>query len=160
MLANALFPGSFDPVTNGHLDVIERALGVFPSLVVAIAKDTAKSCLFSGDERVELMRKSCEHFGDKISVVGFSGLLVDYMLQENLGTIVRGLRAVADYEYEVQMAQMNRHLSEKIDTLFLAAGERSSYVSSSLIKQVARLGGDVSGMVPAPVAEALKEKFS
>ncbi len=159
-----MFPGSFDPLTNGHLDVIERALGLFDVLIVAVAENTSKSCLFTVAERFELIRSGCEYLGSRIVVANFEGLLVEYMRLRGIKTIVRGLRAVNDYEYEVQMAQMNHHLGQvsgyPVDTVFLPAGDRSSYISSSIIKQVVSLGGDVEGLVPPVVVKALEKKLS
>jgi len=142
MDATAVFPGSFDPVTNGHLDIIERGLGLFPILVVAIAINPAKTPLFSVEERVVMMTQACSQFGkERIVVTHFDGLLVRFMNERGYKIIVRGLRAVQDFEHEVQMAHMNRSLEPTIDTVFLPAGERASFVSSSLIKHVGRLGG-------------------
>jgi pantetheine-phosphate adenylyltransferase len=160
----AVFPGSFDPFTNGHLDIIERALGLFDELVVAVAEHTSKNCLFNIEERKELIVEGCKYLGTRVAVLPFNGLLVDFMKNQGINTIVRGLRAVADYEYEVQMSQMNRHLGQTlkypIDTVFLPAGDRASYISSSIIKQVASLGGNVSGLVPSKVVVALATKFN
>lgn len=153
----AVFPGVFDPVTNGHLDIVQRALGLFPRVVVAAAADSGKTPRFTLDERSELLRSCCEKWGERVEVVSFSGLLVDFMNLHKYTVIVRGLRAVADYEYELQMARMNRYLSPMVDTVFLPAGDNASCISSSLIKQVSHLGGDISQFVPEVVAEALRK---
>ncbi len=161
MDATAVFPGSYDPVTNGHLDIIERGLGLFSTLVVAIAFNPAKKPLFTVAERVEMMSHACAQFGEgRIIVTHFDGLLVQFMTGRGYKIIVRGLRAVQDFEHEFQMAHMNRSLEPSIDTVFLPAGERASFVSSSLIKDVARLGGDVSAYCPKQVVDRLTVKFS
>ncbi|MCB9557241.1 MAG: pantetheine-phosphate adenylyltransferase [Deltaproteobacteria bacterium] len=155
----AVYPGSFDPVTNGHLDILKRALNVFDRVVVGVAVNISKSGLFSPDERVALLR---EAIGDdaRIEVESFTGLLVDYLKARGAKSIVRGLRAVADFEYEFQLAAMNRRLEAAIDTVFLMTDERHFYVSSSLVKEIARFGRDVGGFVPPCVARALAEKLS
>jgi pantetheine-phosphate adenylyltransferase len=155
----AVFPGSFDPFTNGHIDIVERALGVFEGIIIAIAEHTSKVALFSIKERVELVKEYAKVWEERLTVTSFSGLLVDFMKEHNIFTIVRGLRAHSDYEYEVQMAGINRLLYKEVDTLFLPAGERSSFISSSFIKQVASLNGDISTLVPTNVATALKNKY-
>ena len=158
MARTAIYPGSFDPVTNGHLDVIKRALQLVDTVVVAIVHNPNKQGCFSPDERAELLRDLLAD-EPRVEVDAFSGLLVDYVQSRGAGTIIRGLRAVADFEYEFQMALMNRRLAPDIDTIFLMTGENHMYVSSSLIKEIARLGGDVSEFVPEPVREALKKKL-
>ena len=154
----ALYPGSFDPFTNGHGDILERARRLADRVVVAILENDAKTPLFSVAERVEMIREILG--GDPaVSVRSFSGLLVDFAREVDATLIVRGLRAVSDYEYELQMALMNRRLAPSIETVFLMAKEEYSYVSSRMVKDVARLGADVSGLVPEPVRRRLKGKF-
>ena len=158
MTLTALSPGTFDPVTNGHLSIARRATGLFDRVVVAVVENPSKAPLFSVQERVEMLREAVADI-DRVDVDSFSGLLVDYARQQGIGAIVKGLRAVSDYEYEIQMAQMNRHLSE-IETCFIATSPRWSFLSSSLVKEVARYGGDISTLVPEHVARRLKEKFA
>jgi len=154
----ALYPGSFDPLTNGHLDILSRARRLADRVIVAILENDAKTPLFSVAERIEMIR---EITGDHSAtpVRSFSGLLVDFAQEMGATLIVRGLRAVSDYEYELQMALMNRRLGPSIETVFLMAKEEYSYVSSRLVKEVARLGGDLSGLVPEAVQRRLKGKF-
>jgi pantetheine-phosphate adenylyltransferase len=150
----ALYPGSFDPLTNGHLDILSRARRLADRVVVAILENDAKTPLFSVSERIDMIH---EIVGDDPAtpVRSFSGLLVDFAREMNATLIVRGLRAVSDYEYELQMALMNRRLTPSIETVFLMAKEEYSYVSSRLVKEVARLGGDLSGLVPESVRQRL-----
>jgi pantetheine-phosphate adenylyltransferase len=154
----ALYPGSFDPLTNGHLDILSRARSLADRVVVAILENDEKTPLFSVSERMEMIR---EIVGDDLStpVRSFSGLLVDFAREMGATLIVRGLRAVSDYEYELQMALMNRRLMPSIETVFLMAKEEYSYVSSRLVKEVARLEGDVTGLVPESVRRRLVAKF-
>jgi pantetheine-phosphate adenylyltransferase len=154
----ALYPGSFDPFTNGHGDILERARRFADRIVVAILENDAKTPLFSVAERIEMIR---EILGDdpQVRVRSFSGLLVEFAREEKATLIVRGLRAISDYEYELQMALMNRRLAPTIETVFLMAKEEYSYVSSRLVKEVGRLGADVSGLVPEAVRRRLKGKF-
>jgi len=154
----AIYPGSFDPVTNGHLDVIQRALAIFDTVVVAIARNVGKKGLFSPEERADLLREVLAH-EPRVEVDAFSGLLVDYVQARGARSVVRGLRAVADFEYEFQLALMNRRLCPQVDTLFLMTDENHFYVSSSLVREIAGLGGDVSEFVPDPVLRALKSKL-
>src|SRR5207245_9405562 len=151
----ALYPGSFDPLTNGHLDVLFRARRLADRVIVAILENDEKEPLFSIEERLEMIR---EIVGEDsvVSVRSFSGLLVDFAAQTGATLLVRGLRAISDYEYELQMALMNRRLAPSIETVFLMAKEEYSYVSSRLVKEVARLGADVSGLVPGPVGDRLQ----
>lgn len=158
MTLTALCPGTFDPVTNGHLDIIRRATGLFDRVVVAVVANPAKAPLFEVAERVEMIGEAVEDL-DTVDVDSFPGLLVDYARAKGIGAIVKGLRAVSDFEYEIQMAQMNRHLSE-IETCFVATSPKWSYLSSSLVKEVAKFGGDVSSLVPEHVSRRLKEKFA
>lgn len=153
-MTSALVPGSFDPPTKGHLDVIERCVGIFDRVVVAVIENPSKSPMFSADERVALLEECCGDW-EGVEVRMFSGLLVDYAAEQGVDTIVKGLRAVTDFDYEIQMAQMNRHLSG-IVTLFVATKPEFGYLSSSLVKQVAGLGGNVDALVPEPVAKALR----
>ncbi len=153
----ALVPGSFDPPTKGHLDVIERCAGLFDRVVVSVVINPDKSSLFSTEERLEMLGE-CVAEWDNVEAAAFSGLLVDFASEMGANVIVKGLRAVTDFEYEIQMAQMNRTLSG-IVTLFVATKAEYGYLSSSLVKQVASLGGVVDTLVPAPVAVAIKERL-
>ena len=154
----ALYPGSFDPLTNGHLDILARARRLADRVVVAILENDAKTPLFSVSERLEMIREAVGN-DPATPVQSFSGLLVDFARRVGATLIVRGLRAVSDYEYELQMALMNRRLTPAIETVFLMAKEEYSYVSSRLVKEVAGLGGDVSGLVPDPVLRRLVAKL-
>jgi pantetheine-phosphate adenylyltransferase len=154
----AVYPGSFDPLTNGHLDLIQRSLRIFDELVVAVVTNPAKRALFTDAERIEMIKEATRHLRE-IEVVVFDGLLVDLVARMGARAIVRGLRAVSDFEYEFQMALMNRKLREEIETVFLMPHEAYSYISSRLIKEVAGYGGSVAGLVPAGVAARLAEKF-
>jgi pantetheine-phosphate adenylyltransferase len=154
-----LIPGSFDPPTRGHLDVIERCVAIFDRVRVAVIANPAKDPLFSAAQRRALLVDCCEEW-PSVEVDEFSGLLVDYAEEQGIKVIVKGLRAVTDFDYELQMAQMNRHLATDIVTLFVATNPEFGYLSSSLVKQVARLGGAVDDLVPDPVASALKEAFA
>ncbi len=154
-MTTALCPGSFDPPTNGHVDVIERTLSSFDEVVIAVVDNPAKQTLFSVQERVDLLS---ELFEGRARVVAFEGLLVDFARDAGADVVVKGLRTVDDYEFELQMAQMNRHLSG-METVFMATKSEWSFVSSSLIKEVARLGGSVAGLVPNVVEAALKERL-
>ncbi|MCK4906053.1 MAG: pantetheine-phosphate adenylyltransferase [Spirochaetes bacterium] len=151
-----MYPGSFDPITNGHLDIIKRAANIFPSLVVAVSSDAGTSTLFSTEERCKLIEDACDGMHG-IKVVSFSGLLVKFVMKNNANVIIRGLRAVTDFEYEFSMALMNKHLEETVETVFLSTRVGNSFISSSLIKEVYRLGGNVRDNVPANVFEALKK---
>ena len=152
----AVYPGSFDPLTNGHLDIVRRGVAVFDEVRVAVAYNQDKPTgMFTPAERVELIREVTGTFGDSVSVDSFHGLLTNYCKSVGAGTIIRGLRAVADFEYEFQMTMMNRHLAPDVETVFLMADEAYFYTSSRLVKEVVSLGGDVTGLVPAPVAERL-----
>jgi pantetheine-phosphate adenylyltransferase len=154
----ALYPGSFDPLTIGHLDILSRARRLADKVIVAILENDAKTPLFSVAERIEMIRETV-HDDPATQVRSFSGLLVDFARESGATLIVRGLRAISDYEYELQMALMNRRLASSIETVFLMAKEEYSYVSSRLVKEVARLGGDVSGLVPESVRRRLGDKL-
>ncbi|MBA3819679.1 MAG: pantetheine-phosphate adenylyltransferase [Deltaproteobacteria bacterium] len=155
----AVYPGTFDPITNGHLDILERALAVFKQVVVTIAPNIRKNPLFTTDERIEFIREALPQYGNRLEFQVFEGLLVDFCRSQGATVIVRGLRALADFEYEFQFAHMNRRLAPGVDTVFFMTDERNHYVSSSLVKEVASLGGDVSGLVPAAVVTALAAKY-
>ena len=154
----ALYPGSFDPLTNGHLDILARARRLADRVIVAILENDEKVPLFTVAERVGMIREAVGE-DPAVSVRSFSGLLVDFAKQEKATLIVRGLRAISDYEYELQMALMNRRLAPSVETVFLMAKEEFSYVSSRLVKEAARLRGDVTGLVPEPVRQRLLRKF-
>ena len=155
MMRVAVFPGSFDPMTNAHLDVAQRASRLFDKLVIGVLNNPKKAPLFSIDERVDLIARSVADLGSHVSVDAFDGLTVTFARRHDAGFIVRGLRAVSDFEAELQMALTNRKLAPEVDTTFLMTALEFGYVSSSLTKEVARFGGDVTAMVPGPVAEAL-----
>jgi len=155
----AIYPGSFDPVTNGHLDLIERASKLFDRLIVAVLRNPEKDELFSLDERLEMLERSVTHLPN-VSVDSFDGLLVDFARHHRARVILRGIRAVSDYEYELQMALMNRQLEPSIETVFMLPAEAYSYISSRLVKEVARLGGSVKGLVPAVVEERIRAKVN
>jgi pantetheine-phosphate adenylyltransferase len=157
-MKRAIYPGSFDPVTFGHLDVIGRALRLFDEVVVAAAPSEGKNPLFSIDERMALIRASLPD-EPRLKVKKLDGLLVDFVKAEAAQVVVRGVRAVSDFEFEFQMALMNRRLAPEVETMFLMPKEDYSYLSSRIVKEVARLGGDISGVVPEPVRQALRSKF-
>jgi pantetheine-phosphate adenylyltransferase len=154
----AVYPGTFDPITNGHTDLVARAARVFPKVIVAIAESPHKKPLFSLGERISLSRKQMAHLAN-VEVVGFNSLLADFVQQIGATIIIRGLRAVSDFEYEFQLASMNRHLAPKVETLFLTPDEEFSFISSSLVKEIARLDGDVSEIVAAEVQQAMRQRF-
>ena len=153
----ALVPGSFDPPTNGHLDVIERCVGIFDEVIVGVIRNPSKSALFNEAERIEMLTDLCSPW-ENVRVGSFGGLLVDYAEQAGADVVVKGLRAMTDFDYEFQMSQMNRHLSG-IVTLFVATKPEYGYLSSSLVKEVSRLGGAIDALVPASVAAAMKERY-
>ncbi len=155
----AIYPGSFDPVTNGHLDMIERGLKLFDKIIVAILVNLEKDSLFSVEERTEMLKISLKKFSN-VEVDTFDGLLVDFAAKRKVHAILRGLRAVSDFENEFQMAMMNRRLNREIQSIFLMTGLRWIFTSSSIIKEAAKFGGDISDMVPQVVTEKLKEKFA
>ncbi len=154
----ALVPGSFDPPTNGHLDVIERCANLFDRVLVAVVRNPTKAPMFSSEERISML-EACTSDWENVEIGSFSGLLVDYAEQESIDVIVKGLRAMTDFDYEFQMSQMNRHLSG-IVTLFVATKAEYGYLSSSLVKQVAGLGGAIDKLVPAVVAAAIEKRVS
>ncbi|MBL8149516.1 MAG: pantetheine-phosphate adenylyltransferase [Blastocatellia bacterium] len=154
----AIYPGSFDPLTNGHLDVIERAHKMFDELIIAVLVNIDKNPLFDLKERLEIIREVCSKW-PRIHVDTFDGLLVHYAINKQADCIIRGIRAISDYEYELQMALMNRKLAPQIETVFLMAAESYSYLSSRLVKEVCKLGGSVDGLVPEIVEQRLREKM-
>jgi pantetheine-phosphate adenylyltransferase len=155
----AIYPGSFDPVTNGHIDIVERGLRIFDRIVVAILHNPNKKALFTIEERMEMLQDCLKEFSN-VEVDTFDGLLVDYACKRNAHAILRGLRALSDFDYEFQMALMNRRLNREIQTVFLMTGLRWIFTSSSIIREAARFGGNVNGMVPPLVSKKLKERFS
>jgi pantetheine-phosphate adenylyltransferase len=157
-MKKALYPGTFDPITNGHLDLIERALALFDGLIIAVAENPQKKPLFSLTERKELLKKVLSTFR-RVEIIGFEGLTAQLAKEKGVTAIVRGLRAVSDFEYEFQIALMNRRLAPQVETVFLMPSEKYTYLSSTVIKDVFSHGGDVSGLVPEAVLEALKGKF-
>ena len=155
----AVYPGSFDPVTSGHFDVITRAAGMFETLIVLVAANPAKTPLFTPDERADLLRQSCAALSNVRIDILPPALLVDYAVKRRAEVIVKGLRAVSDFEYEFQMALLNRHLQPGVETMFLMTAAEHAYLSSSIVKEIARLGGDIAGLVPDAVRTALDRKF-
>jgi pantetheine-phosphate adenylyltransferase len=157
----AVYPGTFDPITNGHIDILHRSLAIFDRVIVAIASNVRKTPVFTIEQRIEFIRAALgDHEKDRVEFDSFSGLLVDYCRRRGATTLVRGLRALADFEYEFQFALMNRRLAPAIDTMFLMTAEENFYVSSSLVKEVATFGGDITGLVPEGVRDALVEMFA
>ncbi len=153
----AIVPGSFDPVTYGHIDIIRRAAGMFDRVTVAVVVNSSKAALFTIEERIEMLREVTEDL-DNVTIGSFDGLLVEYAVTCGAQVIVRGLRAVSDFEYELQMAHMNRHLQPRVETVFMMTGTEHSYLSSSIVKEIARLGGSVEGLVPNSVRKRLRKK--
>ncbi len=153
-----VYPGSFDPVTNGHVDVIERASRLFDKLIVGVLVNTNKTPLFTVEERITFIKESCSHL-DNVEVDSFSGLLIDFVRHKNANTIIRGLRAVSDFEYEFQMALMNRKLNPYIETVFMMTSSKYSYLSSSLIREVAKFGGCINGLIPSVVEKEIYKKL-
>ena len=155
----AIYPGSFDPVTNGHLDVVERARKLFDEVIVAVAHNDEKQPLFPLNERLDLLQETVGKIPN-VRIAQFEGLLVEFAREEKAGAVIRGLRAVSDFEFEFQMALMNRKLNADVETIFLMPKEEYTYLSSRMVKEIARLGGDVSAFVPSRVARALSRKFN
>jgi len=155
----AIYPGSFDPVTNGHLDILERGLNIFDKIIVAIMHNPVKEYLFTVEERFEMLSLTLKNLKN-VEIDTFGGLLVDYVAKRKAQAILRGMRAVSDFEYEFQMALMNRRLNRDIQTVFLMTGLRWIFTSSSIIKEAAQFGGNIEGMVPPSVHQKIKEKFS
>jgi len=154
----AIYPGSFDPITNGHLDLIRRGARLFDRLIVAVLHNEVKQPLFSSEERTEMLREAVSGL-QNVSVDSFHGLLVEYATSQRATVLLRGIRAVSDYEYELQMALMNRRLQPEIETVCLMSGDAFSFISSRLVKEVISLGGNISGLVPASVEQRLKERL-
>jgi len=156
----AIYPGTFDPITNGHVDLIKRAAFIYPKVIVLVAADTRKKCMFSLDERVDMVRDGIHHHCPNVQAEPFQGLLVEVVKKYGAKIILRGLRAVSDFEYESQMALMNRRLEKGIETFFMISSEEYAYLSSSFVKEIACLGGDVSTMVPPGVDSELRKRFT
>lgn len=159
MNITAIYPGTFDPITNGHLDLIARATKLFNEIIVAIAKNQGKLSLFSLDERVKMANEVTAHFSN-VTIIGFNNLLVDSAKEQGASVILRGLRAVSDFEYEFQLAGMNRYLSPELETMFLTPAEQYEFISSSMVKEIAKFKGDVSNFVPKTIEAQLIKKFS
>ena len=159
MKVRALYPGTFDPITNGHTDIIERASRLFDHVIVAVADSTSKKTVFNTEERRDLAQQALANIKN-VEVCSFAGLVTAYAKEQNVSVIIRGLRAVSDFEYEFQMASMNRHLMKEIETVFLTPAEHLSYISSSLVREIASLGGDASKFLHPDVAAAVKQRLS
>lgn len=157
MLVRAMYPGTFDPVTNGHIDIIKRASELFDSLIVAVAANESKNPFFSLEERIHLIQNAVKKCSN-VTVIGFSTLLIDCVRENNARVILRGLRAVSDFEYEYQLAGMNRKLAPEVETMFLTPSEESMFISSTLVREISKLGGDISRFVPADVIDAFRKK--
>ncbi len=157
-MRTVVYPGTFDPITNGHIDLIARASTLFDRVLVAVAADTGKEPVFDIDRRVQLAEQALQGY-ERVAITRFSGLLVAFAQSQGTPVIIRGLRAVSDFEYEFQLAGMNRRMAPDIETLFLTPSEQYGYISSSLVREIARLGGDVSSFVAPVVQDALRERF-
>ena len=156
-MTSVIYPGTFDPITNGHLDIIERSTVIFPRVLVAVANSPSKKPLFSLDERVELVRQSVAHLSN-VEVFGFSDLLANVIKQHNISAIIRGVRTTTDFEYELQLAALNRLLTKGVDSLFFPPAEKWAFVSSTIVREIYLHGGDVAELVPEPVFNALKAR--
>ena len=156
-MTSVIYPGTFDPITNGHLDIIERSAVIFPRVLVAVANSPSKKPLFSLDERVELVRQSVAHLSN-VEVLGFSDLLANVIKQRNISAIIRGVRTTTDFEYELQLAALNRLLTKGVDSLFFPPAEKWAFVSSTIVREIYLHGGDVAELVPVPVFNALKAR--
>ena len=156
-MTSVIYPGTFDPITNGHLDIIERSAVIFPRVLVAVANNPSKKPLFSLDERVELVRQSVAHLSN-VEVFGFSDLLANVIKQHNISAIIRGVRTTTDFEYELQLAALNRLLTKGVDSLFFPPAEKWAFVSSTIVREIYLHGGDVAELVPVPVFNALKAR--
>ena len=156
-MTSVIYPGTFDPITNGHLDIIERSAVIFPRVLVAVANSPSKKPLFSLDERVELVRQSVAHLSN-VEVFGFSNLLANVIKQHNISAIIRGVRTTTDFEYELQLAALNRLLTKGVDSLFFPPAEKWAFVSSTIVREIYLHGGDVAELVPVPVLNALKAR--
>ncbi|GAB58151.1 pantetheine-phosphate adenylyltransferase [Rheinheimera nanhaiensis] len=159
MKINAIYPGTFDPLTNGHADLVQRAARMFDQVIVGVAANPSKQPLFSLDERVALAQQAFSNISN-VRVIGFSGLLAKFAEQQNAQVLIRGVRAVADFEYEFQLASMNRQLNPALDSIFMTPSEKNTFISSTLVKEVCRHGGDISSFVPTHVEQALKSKLN
>lgn len=161
MSRTALYPGSFDPFTNGHLDILQRATNLFDKIIVTVAVNHRKSAVFSGDERVRLIRNCIQEFdwADKVEIEQFTGLLIDFAHKKHVKVLLRGVRQISDFEYEFRMALTNRRLAPEIDTVFLMPDEQLTFISATVVKEIAAWGGDLSSFVPDNVARALSKKF-
>ena len=157
-MRTAVYPGSFDPITNGHLDVIERASRVCDKIVVGVLNNTSKTPLFTAEERVEMIRSVTGHL-ENVEVDSFTGLLVDFAAAKKAKVIIKGLRTVTDFEYEFQMALLNKALNPEFETMFMMTNSKYSYISSSMVKELAGFKGDLTGLVPCEIIEAIKEKY-
>lgn len=154
----AVYPGTFDPVTNGHLDIVVRAAGLFDQVIIGVAKDNYKNTLFTTEERLFLLSEVSKKM-DNVQVAAFDGLLMDFVAKQGANVVIRGLRAISDFEFEFQFSLMNKKLNEKVETMFFMTANEYSFISSTIIKQVASLGGSVCGLVPQIIVEALEEKY-
>ena len=158
-MRTAVYPGTFDPATNGHIDIIERALKLFDKLYVLVGENPQKETTFTAEERVEMLKQALRGHSNKVEVEHFDGLLLDYVKKKKSNVIIRGLRAISDFEYEFQRAQFNREFSKDIDTIFIMTKDDYAFLSSSIVKEIAMFGGSVNGFVPKIVEKKLKEKF-
>ena len=158
-MRTAVYPGTFDPVTNGHIDIIERALKLFDKLYVLVGENPQKETTFTAEERVEMLKQALKGHSNKVEVEHFDGLLLDYVKKKKSNVIIRGLRAISDFEYEFQRAQFNREFSKDIETIFIMTKDDYAFLSSSIVKEIAMFGGSVKGFVPKIVEKKLKEKF-
>ena len=161
MKHTAIYPGSFDPLTNGHMDILERAAQMFEKIIVTVAVNNKKTAVFSGDERVELIRQAIQgkEWEHKIEIEQFTGLLINFAREKGVNVLLRGVRQISDFEYEFRMALTNRRLAPEIDTVFLMPDEQLTFISATIVKEVAAWGGDLSSFVPDHVAKALREKY-
>lgn len=162
MMRTALYPGSFDPLTNGHLDILQRAAQMYDKVIVTVAVNNKKSAVFTGEERIQLIKDSIKNFdwADRIEVEQFTGLLIDYARKKKVKVLLRGVRQISDFEYEFRMALTNRRLAPEIDTVFLMPDEQLTFISATIVKEVAAWGGELSSFVPENVAKALRKKYS